>query len=214
MAFFIQVLHDYEVKYSFFQKHVFVVVRSLKNFRYMLSNNRLQLLVAHPTVKDFLLNREINDKRASWVTKVMEFDVNIKVTKIVRGKELCEHLPANGKDSQEKEGNVETMFNNEEQVVGSAPTASWVQQMVHYLQTSECPQGLDREKRRYYRLQAIPYAIIDGVLYRRDFHGVLLRCIEPDQVDKLLEEFHNGPSGGHFAARTTTLKIMRDSTLR
>lgn len=68
---------------------------------------------------------------------------------------------------------------------------------------------MDREKRRYFRLQAIPYAVINGVLCRRYFHGIFLRCIEPDQIDKLLEEFHNGSLGGHFAASTTTLKIMR-----
>ncbi|XP_057841606.2 uncharacterized protein LOC131051215 [Cryptomeria japonica] len=31
----------------------------------------------------------------------------------------------------------------------------------------------------------------------------------PNQIDRILEEFHNGPAGGHLAARATTLKIMR-----
>lgn len=49
----------------------------------MLSNNIIQLLVTHLTVEDFLLNRDMNDKRAGWITKVMEFDVVIKVNKLV-----------------------------------------------------------------------------------------------------------------------------------
>lgn len=68
---------------------------------------------------------------------------------------------------------------------------------------------MDRSKRRYFRLQVIPYALIYGILFKKDFDNVLLRCIEPDQIEKVLEEFHEGPAGVHFAARTTTLKIMR-----
>lgn len=81
--------------------------------------------------------------------------------------------------------------------------------MVHYLQTGECPIGLDNSKRRYFRLQAIPYIIIDGVLFRTDYNGMLLRCVEIDQTSRILEEFHDGPTGGHFSPRKTTYKIMR-----
>lgn len=56
----------------------------------MFSNNKIHLQVAHPTIKEFLLNKDINDKRAGWITRVIEYDVDIKVTKLVRGKGLCE----------------------------------------------------------------------------------------------------------------------------
>lgn len=64
IAFFSQVLHDYETRYSFVEKHVLDVVRSLKKFRNMLSNNEIHLLVVHPTSKKVLLSKDINDKRA------------------------------------------------------------------------------------------------------------------------------------------------------
>lgn len=73
----------------------------------------------------------------------------------------------------------------------------------------DCPEGLDKSKRKYYRLQAIPYAKIDGVLYKKDFNGVFLRCIYPDQSKRILEEFHDGLARDHFAPCTTTLKIMK-----
>lgn len=53
IAFFSQVLKDCELSYSFFEKHVLAIIRSLQNFRYILSNNKIHLLVAHPPVKDF-----------------------------------------------------------------------------------------------------------------------------------------------------------------
>ena len=58
-------------------------------------------------------------------------------------------------------------------------------------------------------MQSIPYALVDEILFRKDPNGVLLRCIKPNQVDKMMKEFHDGPNGGHFSTRKTTMKIMR-----
>ena len=51
--------------------------------------------------------------------------------------------------------------------------------------------------------------MIDGILFRRDFNGALLRCVDTDQAKRMIKELHDGPNGGHFLARTTTMKIMR-----
>ncbi|KAH9308651.1 hypothetical protein KI387_036562, partial [Taxus chinensis] len=67
-------------------------IRSLKKFKHLVSNNKVQLLVSHAGVKDFLLNKDLNEKRVGWITRVMEYDVEIKITKMVRGKGLCEKL--------------------------------------------------------------------------------------------------------------------------
>ena len=68
------------------------MVRSLKKFRHLLSHSKIQLLVPRASVKDFLLSRDMNEKRVRWITKVMEYDMDIKITKLVRGKGLCEQM--------------------------------------------------------------------------------------------------------------------------
>ena len=73
------------------------------------------------------------------------------------------------------------------------------------------PEGLERTKRRKFRLQSIPYALVDGILFRKDLNGALLRCIKPDQVDRMMTEFHDDPDGAHFSTRTIVMKIMRSS---
>lgn len=49
-------------------------------------------MVPHESVKEFLFNKDINEKRAGWITEVMESDIEIKITKLVRGKGLCEQM--------------------------------------------------------------------------------------------------------------------------
>jgi len=38
---------------------------------------------------------------------------------------------------------------------------------------------------------------------------MLLRCIDSMKVQKVLQQFHEGIFGGHFAPPTTTHRIMR-----
>lgn len=90
IAFFSEGLKDYERRYSYVEKQALSIVRDLKKFRHLLSHNKVYLLVPHASVKEFLLNKDINEKRVGWITKVMEYDIDIMITKLVRGKGLCE----------------------------------------------------------------------------------------------------------------------------
>jgi hypothetical protein len=53
------------------------------------------------------------------------------------------------------------------------------------------------------------YHLINYVLFRVNYDGVLLICIEHDDAEKVLKELHDGPVGGHFVRETTTHKILR-----
>lgn len=59
------------------EKQALAIIRALKKFRQLLSHNKIHLLVHHASVKDFLLRKDISEKRAGWITKVMEYDVDI-----------------------------------------------------------------------------------------------------------------------------------------
>ena len=42
-----------------------------------------------------------------------------------------------------------------------------------------------------------------------NFENVLLRCLEHEEALKVLSSLHEGPIGGHFAAKVTAHKILR-----
>lgn len=48
----------------------------------------------------------------------------------------------------------------------------------------------------------------DNIIFQKHFIGILLRCIENDQIFKILKEFHDGVFGGHFYPTKTTHKII------
>jgi hypothetical protein len=45
-------------------------------------------------------------------------------------------------------------------------------------------------------------------LFRRNYDSILLRCLEKPEAQKVLQELHDGPAGGHFGADTTAHKII------
>lgn len=149
IAFFSQGLANYEQKYSFVEKYVLAVIRSLKKFKALISNNKIHVMVAHPSVKEFLLSKDLNEKRVGWITKVMEYDVDIKITKLVRDKGLCEQLATGSSSENELEKDIVfANTNNSQNAQDDVPviTTNWVQDMTHFLQIGECPPGLDRPK--------------------------------------------------------------------
>lgn len=168
ITFFSKGLEDYEQRYTFVEKKVLDVVKILNKFRNFLSHNKIHLQVAHPSVKDFLLSKDLNEKWVGWITRFMEYDVDFQVTKLVRGKVLCQQLAKEDISvmDQEKEStlvNVGTIDNG---------ITSWLSEMSHFLKTRECPPNLCSTKRRYFRLQSIPFIFTDDVFYRKDHSGV------------------------------------------
>ncbi|KAH9309845.1 hypothetical protein KI387_037756, partial [Taxus chinensis] len=139
ITFFSQSLKDYEFKYSFIEKQVFAVIRALKKFKHMLSNNKIHLMVSHPGVKEFLLNKEMNEKHAGWITKVMEYDVHIKVTKLVRGKGLCQQLAT---DMESKSNEDVTLLNTDEDV----DQADWLSKMKNFIFSGAYPTNMDKNQ--------------------------------------------------------------------
>ena len=58
------------------------------------------------------------------------------------------------------------------------------------------------------RLKTKQYEIINGVLFRINSNYVLLKCLEKNEAEKVLQKLHDGPAGGHFGGNTTTHKIL------
>lgn len=88
---------------------------------------------------------------------------------------------------------------------------NWMHNMIAFFLGGGYPQELSRAKRRQFKLQSIPFFLVDGILFRKDFNGALLRCISTDQTGRMIKEFHDGLNGGHFLDRTKAFKVMRAS---
>jgi hypothetical protein len=52
------------------------------------------------------------------------------------------------------------------------------------------------------------YVLIADILFRRNYGGIILRCIDENQSKELMREFHEGICSGHSAPIATAHKII------
>lgn len=85
----------------------------------------------------------------------------------------------------------------------------WYKDFIHYLQHMEAPYHLIDNEKISVKLHTIRYVIVNRSLWWRSFEGVLLKCIDHKELEKVLTYMHLGVCGGHYMAKTTAHKVMR-----
>jgi len=150
------------------------------------------------------------------VTKVHEFYLGIKPTKLIKGqglakllaKENCRVLGLNFMDDN-LEGKILELV--DDMIVDSKLVeCSWYKDF-YFLKYFKLPPEYDKSKVRSFKLKTIKYYIKDNCLYWKDPTGVLLRCIDPEESKIVIFQMHSSVCGGHHYWRTTAYKILRAS---
>jgi hypothetical protein len=218
VAFFSKVLRDAEVKYELLEKQAYALIKSLKAFRVYILQAKVIAYVPSSSVKDVLIQPDIDGKRSKWIAKLIEFDVEIKPTKLVKGQGLAKLLAeencklleinlvsvnADNVQSSEDKGSEEM------QVSAHLANCKWYSHIIHFLQTLSVPSDLTKTQGRALKLKAMNFCINSNLLFWKNPIGLLLRCINQEEAAKVMTEFHNSECGGHHYWKTTAHKILR-----
>ena len=67
--------------------------------------------------------------------------------------------------------------------------SEWYDHIKFFLHNGFAPETLDPKKHRALRLKSSPYQLINDVLFRKNYDGVFLRCLEKDQTNDFLFHF-------------------------
>ena len=77
------------MKYDITEKKAYALVNIVKTFRCYLVNATVVAFVPTATVKNIFSQQEISRRRCRWVNRIQEFNIDIQVTKLVRGQRLA-----------------------------------------------------------------------------------------------------------------------------
>ena len=72
---------------------------------------------------------------------------------------------------------------------------SWMTLVIQYLKDGVLPE--DKKKARLLRLKAEYYTLYDDQLYKRGFSTLLLKCVNLEQGNHILQEIHKGICDNH-----------------
>lgn len=135
-----------ELNYSDIDKQAFVVFKAVKHFRAYLNKSKTKVIVPYTAVRNLLVQKELGEKRAHWMTALQEFDLEIKPAKIVRGQGLCK-LAAESIGSPDDDCNIfyANLYEKELLIIPDNPN-SWYSDLKFLLLHGHAPEYLTPTK--------------------------------------------------------------------
>jgi hypothetical protein len=85
----------------------------------------------------------------------------------------------------------------------------WYYDIRNLVENKVYPKGVDKKERRVLRLLATQYILYGGLLYRRSYEGVHLRCVDKEEAERFIKEVHQGVCGPYMNGRMLAKKIVR-----
>jgi len=92
VALFSNNFRDVELRYDIIEKQAYALVKYLKSFRVYILHSKIIAYVPSAAIKDILTQPDADGKRAKWIAKMIEFNIELKPTKLVRGQGLAKLL--------------------------------------------------------------------------------------------------------------------------
>jgi len=141
---------------------------------------------------------------------VQKFDLDIKPAKLVKGQGMCK-MAAKAHDQINEDYGWENELDLwcSEDLYVPPGKESWYGKLIYLLHHGTFPKNLNPKERRALRVKSAQYRLVNLALFRVNYDGVLLRCLEREDAEKVLRETHDGSTGGHFAGNTRAHKILR-----
>ena len=64
------------------------------------------------------------------------------------------------------------------------------------------------KEKRALEMKENSYVLVLGILFNKNYDGVLLRCFHIKKTHEILKEMHEGVCGGHFPPKVTSHSII------
>jgi len=85
VEFFSKTLRNVEIRYDIIEKQAYALIKSLKAFRIYILHSKIIAYVPSASIKDVLTQPDVDGRRTRWIAKLIEFNIELKPTKLVKG---------------------------------------------------------------------------------------------------------------------------------
>lgn len=104
------------------------MVKEIKAFRTYLVGAKIIAYVSNVAVKDVFVQTKVTRRRCRWINRIQEFDIQIQITKLVRGQGLAKLMA-------ELNFEASQLYNagEEEAMIASIENTSWYTNIMYYL---------------------------------------------------------------------------------
>jgi hypothetical protein len=89
VAIFSKSLRDVALNYNIMEKQDFSLVKAIKDFGVYILHSHTIAYVPNAMVKDILTRDNPDGRRGKWIVLILEYDIEIKPTKLIKGQDLA-----------------------------------------------------------------------------------------------------------------------------
>jgi hypothetical protein len=89
ISYYNKTLRDYPLKYDIMEKQAYALVKALKEFRVYILHSHTSSYIPSISVKDILTQLDPEGKRGKWIEVLLEYDLEIKPTKLIKAQGLA-----------------------------------------------------------------------------------------------------------------------------
>ena len=168
IAFFSKTLRDAPLKYNIMEKQALTLVKAIKDFRVYILYSHIISYVPNSVVKDILTQDGPDGGRGKWIATILEYDIEIKPTKLIKGQGLA-RLMAESNCNALDINYIAQVDDQEEMATPSISEAfldsPWYSDTIFVLTNLQYPPGLTRTKARFIKLKAMRYFILNNVFF-------------------------------------------------
>ena len=187
IAFFSRALRDAPLKYPIMEKQAYALVKAIKDFRVYILYSHVIAYIPHAAVKDIFTQEGLEGKRGKWIANILEYDIEIKQTKMIKGQGLAKLMSKTNFQALE----INQLDNEPElatpQISEIFLQSPWYADICFVLLNLCAPPGLSRTKKRFLKMKALKFCVIDGALFWRNHEGILLNCLIMNETNNVMK---------------------------
>lgn len=142
-------------------------------------------------VKDILTQPDLDGRRGRWIVVLLEYDLEIKPTNLVKGHGLAKLMTQSNYDIlrinlitkiSDRLAEEETL-----QVSQEFLSSPWYKDIIYVLQHLQAPLEMSKIRARFVKLKDVKFYILNGFLYWKDLGGILLNCLLEDESKNIMK---------------------------
>jgi hypothetical protein len=153
IAYFSRTLRDSPLRYDIMEKQVYALVKALKEFKTYILHSHVIAYVPSNFVKDILTQPDPEGRRGKWITVMLEYDLEIKPTKLIKGQGLEKLMAQSNCDVLGINFIVDLSENPQEETVPQVSQkfidSPWYADIIYVLRNLQAPPGLRKTKANF-----------------------------------------------------------------
>ena len=156
------------MKYNILEKQAFSLIKALKYFRVYIIHSHIVAYVPSIAIMDILTQPDPEGRRAKWIIVLLEYDLEIKHTRLIKGQGLAKLMAKTGVEDININFldicNVSNQTHQESDISEYFLASPSYRDIIYVIKNLQDPPELTVTKARSVKLKFSRYYVINGFL--------------------------------------------------